>query len=153
MIVSDTTTLIILSDLQRFDLLSNLFERVLIPQSVYDELSYKSDVNLPDFMHIKTLLDTSNLATFEMLLDKGEAEAIALAIELNSPLIIDEKKGRKIAKNCGLKIIGLLGIVYLNIRKNHISEQEAKVFLDSAVSNGYRISQKLIDDMFKNVKR
>jgi predicted nucleic acid-binding protein len=137
--------------MQRFDLLSNLFETVLIPKSVYDELSYKSDVSLPDFMQIKTLIDTSSLTTFNMLLDKGEAEAIALAIELNKPLIIDEKKGRKIAKNCGLKIIGLLGIVYLNIQKNHISIQEAKEFLDCAISNGYRISQKLIDDMFEKV--
>jgi predicted nucleic acid-binding protein len=43
--------------MQRFDLLSNLFETVLIPKSVYDELSYKSDVSLPDFMQIKNLED------------------------------------------------------------------------------------------------
>jgi predicted nucleic acid-binding protein len=42
-----------------------------------------------------------------------QSEAIALALELNRALIIDEKKGRKIALHQGIKIIGLLGIVYL----------------------------------------
>lgn len=48
-IVSDTTALIILSKLHRFDLLSNLFERVVLPRVVYEELTVKESVELPDF--------------------------------------------------------------------------------------------------------
>ena len=85
------------------------------------------------------------------MLDLGESEAIALALELNSKLIIDEKKGRKIAMRQGLEIIGLLGIVYLNIKKGFISKEEAKEFLDEALAHGYRISKSLIDEMFRRI--
>jgi predicted nucleic acid-binding protein len=45
-------------------------------------------------------------------LDRGEAEAIALAVELKAAaLIIDERQGRNKAESVGLKIIGLLGIL------------------------------------------
>ena len=86
-----------------------------------------------------------------MLLDDGESEAIALAIEKQLPLVIDEKKGRKIAKNLSLDILGLLGVVYLNIKKGYINIDDAKDFLQKAKDNNYRISLKLIDDMFDSL--
>jgi predicted nucleic acid-binding protein len=73
-------------------------------------------------------------------------------LELESKLIIDEKKGRKIAMRQGLEIIGLLGIVYLNIKKGFISKEEAKAFLDDALSHGYRINQKLVNGMLEKLK-
>ena len=47
----------------------------------------------------------------ELILGRSEAEAIMLAEKLKLPLIIDEKKGRKIAERRGIKIIGTLGIL------------------------------------------
>ena len=47
----------------------------------------------------------------------------------------------------GLEIIGLLGIVYLNIKKGFLKKEEAKAFLEDALKHGYRINQKLIDEM------
>ncbi len=82
-----------------------------------------------------------------MLLDLGESEAIALAKEKNLSIIVDEKRGRKIAKGMGLKVIGLLGVVYLNVKKGFLSKNEAISFLDDAINHGYRISQKMIDDV------
>jgi len=51
----------------------------------------------------------------------------------------------------GLEIIGLLGIIYLNIKKGFISKEEADSFLKIAMEHGYRINQKLIDGMFERV--
>jgi predicted nucleic acid-binding protein len=42
-IVSDTTALIILGKLDRFDLLGNIFQKIYIPKSVFSELSQKDD--------------------------------------------------------------------------------------------------------------
>ena len=67
-------------------------------------------------------------------------------------MIIDEKKGRKIALAQGLEIIGLLGIVYLNIRNGFLSRNEAKQFLDEALHHGYRINSKLIETMFASIE-
>ena len=148
MIVRDSTTLIILLDLQRLELLSNLFERVIIPSSVHCEITAKKSIDIPSFMEVKSVKRTELLDILHNILDRGESEAIALALELNMPLIIDEKKGRKIALREGVHIIGLLGIVYLNIKKKYLSIEEAKVFLDDAVLHGYRIAPRLIDEMF-----
>ena len=151
MIVSDSSTLIVLFDLDRLELLSNLFPRIYIPMAVYSEISAKNEIMLPGFMIKKEVHPTEKLDTLLMLLDKGESEAIILALELKMPLIIDEKKGRKIALREGIKILGLLGVVYLNIRKNYLSVEEAKAFLDDALSHGYRIAPHLIDEMFENL--
>ena len=151
MIVSDSTTLIILLDLQRLELLSNLFEKVYIPKAVYDEISAKKEITLPAFMKVKAVHPCDKLDTLTMLLDAGESEAIALALELKMPLIIDEKKGRKIALQEGIKIVGLLGVIYLNIKKSYLTAEDAKQFLEDARAHGYRISQHLVDTMFQRL--
>jgi predicted nucleic acid-binding protein len=152
MIVSDSTTLIILFDLNRLELLSNLFPKIIIPSAVYAEISVKKSIDLPPFITVQKPTDRETLKSLKLLLDLGESEAIALALELESKLIIDEKKGRKIAMRQGLEIIGLLGIVYLNIKKGFISKEEAKAFLDDALSHGYRINQKLVNGMLEKLK-
>jgi len=150
-VISDSTTLIILSDLQRLDYLQNLFTKIYIPQKVYDEISYKKEFVLLDYMEVLKVDESEELSELKMLLDEGESEAIALAMQKKIPLIIDEKKGRKIALNLNVKILGLLGVLYLNIKKEYATIDEVKQFLKVATKNGYRISNKLIEDMFKRV--
>jgi len=133
------------------ELLSNLFSKILIPEAVYREISRKHDIVLPAFMEVVSVQENVTLNLLKQLLDEGESEAIALALERKSKLIIDEKKGRKIALAQGLEIIGLLGIVYLNIRNGFLSRNEAKQFLDEALHHGYRINSKLIETMFASI--
>ena len=152
MVISDSTTLIILFDLDRMELLSNLFSQILIPEVVYKEISVKHDIVLPEFIEVVSVKENETLKLLKQLLDERESEAIALALEQKSKLIIDEKKGRKIALAQGLEIIGLLGIVYLNIKREFLSKKEAKIFLDKALQHGYRINSKLISTMFVNIE-
>lgn len=47
-----------------------------------------------------------------LVLDPGETEAIALAVEIGADLLlIDERKGRREAKLLGLRTTGLLGVL------------------------------------------
>ena len=151
MIVSDSTTLIVLNNLGRLNLLK-VFNQVYIPQKVYEEVNFKKDFTLPHFIKVKRIETNELYFYLTKLLDERESEAITLAKELNLSLIIDEKKGRKIAKNLNIKIIGLLGILYLNYKKGFITKEEIKSFLDDAINNGYRISQRLLDEFWKNLK-
>lgn len=146
-VVNDSTTLIILANQQRFDLLHKLFDVVYVPSAVWDEIQVKGDVQLPAFIQRHALAESDDLTTLGYLLDQGESEAIMLAKTLNLPLIIDEKKGRKIAIQMGIRIVGLLGILYLNIEHEHLSQDEALAFLTAVRNNGFRISQALIDSM------
>jgi predicted nucleic acid-binding protein len=150
-VVSDSTTLIILENTSRFDLLSNLFNEIYIPQAVWDEIHVKEEFSLPPFIRLSPIEKPQELETLLYLLNQGESEAIVLAKAKNLPLIIDEKKGRKIAANMGIKIVGLLGILYLNIKRDHMNAEEARIFLDTVRGNGFRISQRLIDEMFESL--
>ena len=62
---------------------------------------------------------------FRRDLDRGEAEAIALAIERRADLIlVDEKRGRRIAAAAGLTVTGLLGVVARAKRTGLISPSQ-----------------------------
>jgi predicted nucleic acid-binding protein len=147
-IVSDTTTLIILGKLGRYDLLENLFSKIYIPQEVMREINIKSDgiyqeIEKNSLFQTKEIKDMALFALLDGILDKGESEAIVLAKELELILLIDEKKGRGIAKNMGLSIIGLIGVLILNVKKSLISNQEALVILEEIKGLKFRVSQKL----------
>jgi len=151
MIVSDSTTLIILYDLDKLQYLHNIFNVIYIPPSVYKEINFKNSIKLPDFIKVVKPTNENKINDLKFLLDDGESEAIALSLEKNLPLIIDEKKGRKIAKNLSINILGLLGILYLNVKKNFLTKNEMIFFLDKAQKNGYRISQQLIEQMLETI--
>ena len=102
------------------------------------------------FIKTKTIsLDyISLLKTLLSTLDKGEAEAIALAKqEASDILLIDELLGRKIAKKHGLKVIGTGGILVEAKRRGLIPL--LKPMLDELIKYRYRIDVNLYNEMLK----
>ncbi len=158
MVVSDTTALIILAKSNTLFLLSNIFKTIYIPNAVYNELIVKDDIvkyRIKNFdkLKIKKVNNLKILKNIKKLnLDKGEIEAISLAIELNTILIIDEKKGRKIALDKNLKITGILGILIENYKQKFLTLEEVKLYFYTFKNHGYRISEKLEDIFFKRLK-
>jgi predicted nucleic acid-binding protein len=76
------------------------------------------------------------------LVDAGEAESIQLALEKNANiLIIDDRKGRKIAKSRDIRIIGTGGILIAAKRKNILDE--VAPILDNLAGVGYRLAPDL----------
>lgn len=72
----------------------------------------RSSAKLPHWFELKDPIDKNYQTIIEASVDKGEASAIALAIELaDCLLIIDDLKGRKLAHQLGLTIIGTIGII------------------------------------------
>lgn len=156
-IVSDTTTLIILGKLERYDLLENLFSKIYIPQEVMREIDIKSDgvyeeIEKNSLFETKEISDMALFTLLDGILDKGESEAIVLAKELGLILLIEEKKGRGIAKNMGLDIIGLLGVLILNVKKSLISNKEALVILEEIKELKFRVSAKLEENFLTKIQ-
>ena len=83
------------------------------------------------------------------LLDAGEASAICLAIHKNYNILIDEKKGRKVAKRYELKVIGSLAVLIKAKNKQIIPR--AKPLLLKLKEHGYYISERLIIKILKEV--
>lgn len=96
-----------------------LYERVLIPPAVHLELTRSSSDPLPatDFASLPWLLlkvaeNQGQVRQLRRDLDPGEAEAIVLAIEQHADLLlVDERRGRRVALDAGLTVTGLLGVL------------------------------------------
>ena len=147
-IVSDTTALIVLGKQQRLDLLGVCFERVLLPPSVYTEwlagdATIVTVVDDRDWLEVITPDDSALLVELRGLLDAGEAEAMALARQLSLPLLVDEKKGRNIARMMGIPILGLVGVLLLAVQRQVLTVKAATAILHRARDDGFRLSDGL----------
>lgn len=148
-VVSDTTSLIALAGQGRLDLLGTCFETVLLPDAVYVEWltgdpTVAQRVQESPFLQVETVTEIALLAELELLLDRGEAEALTLAKTLGLPLLVDEKKGRAIARMMGVPVLGLIGLLILAVERGHISPAEAEQLLDAARDRGFRIADRLV---------
>lgn len=137
-IISDTTILIALENINKLWLLEKLYKEIKITPEVKEEFGEP----LPKWIKIKEVSDKEKIRILELELDLGEASAIALALEHpESLLIIDEKKGRKIAKAMGIAITGTLGVI-VKAKEKRILDK-VKPILDELESANFRISNSL----------
>src|SRR5689334_19536599 len=114
-VVSDTSPVRALAHLNVLPVLPALFGRVLIPPIVQRELAYPPSgmvaVRVDDlpFVDIRGVAGRDRLERLLLHLDAGEAEALALAVEVGANLVlIDEAAGRAEAKALGLRYTGTL---------------------------------------------
>ena len=106
-IISDASCLILLDKIGELELLNKLYGTIITTEEVAMEFGNP----LPSWLEIKAV-NKNYQSIIEASLDRGEASAIALAIEYEECLlIIDDLKGRKFAHQLGLAIIGTLGII------------------------------------------
>ena len=139
-IISDTSCLIALTNIDKLDLLKDLYEEVIITREVYKEFGGL----VPDWISISEVKDKQKQHELEQQLDKGEASSIVLALEIdNSTLIIDEVKGRKIAQSLNIDIIGTIGVILLANQKGVINDVIGTIL--RLVNKGFRLSDKLIN--------
>jgi len=151
-IISDSTTLISLINIDRFELLFFFSKHIIISQAVYDEITFQRPAKkILDYyindkqLSIETVADNKALKNLLIQLDLGESESILLAKKQNLPLIIDEKKGRALADKFGLKTIGLVGILYLFKQKKLLSSDDIINIVDELKTVEFRISQLLLN--------
>ena len=128
-VVSDTSPLTALLTVSAADLLPQLFSEVVIPEAVRDELQ-RSHSRLPAWLRIAAVANQNQARQYAQIVDMGEAEAIELARELHADrLLMDERKGRRLAVREGVPVIGLLGVVLLARRKQFIPSARALIRL------------------------
>ena len=106
LVVTDTSCLIALDRVGLLDILPRLFV-THAPRAVVDEFG-----TCPSWLRVETARDTRHVAQLERRLDRGEAEAIVLALSYpDARLLIDEKRGRQVARRLGLRVTGTAGIL------------------------------------------
>jgi predicted nucleic acid-binding protein len=104
-----------LAKLNLLHLLKQLYGRVLLPQSVFAEVVVEGMRRGSEDVHtLRLFLSQEGWQPTEVKdipgelasvhLDRGEQESIALALALDSVLLIDEERGREVARQYGVKI-------------------------------------------------
>lgn len=150
--VSDTTAITNLAAIGRLDLMQAIFGRILIPREVFAELTRHGDqvpgareVRSSSWIRIARVSGLDLVDTLCRSLDRGEAEAIALAVETRArTLIIDEYAGRLAAVAMGIRIVGVVGILIEAKRRGLI--EAVKPMLDELRTKaGFRLGQALVE--------
>jgi predicted nucleic acid-binding protein len=150
-IVCDASPLIALSLCNKLDLLDTLFKEVVIPEQVYHEaiLEGKPEAGKIAVWAQGKVQRAEKQPLFQAInlsLDVGESEAITLYWEKSADfLLIDERRGRRIAAQNSIKNIGTLGILLLAKEKGLIDM--VKPFWDQLWASPIRISNSLYQNI------
>lgn len=120
-VVSNTSPLLNLAIIDRLDLVRQQFETVQVAPAVVAEL--RLDEALPGcdvlqhsidqgWIQVQEVHDRALVQVLQRDLDWGEAETIALALQLGAGrVLLDEREARRMAKSLHLKVTGVLGIL------------------------------------------
>ena len=149
-IVSNASPLINLARIGKLDLLHRLYGKLIIPEAVWHEVVVEG-AGLPGAEEVKTScwIKTQTVSNKQLVhalqedLAAGEAEAIALALEVEAELLLmDEHRGRETAHHLGLRYTGLIGVLIEAKGKGLI--HSVKDYLDRLRQvAGFRVSDSL----------
>lgn len=148
-VVSDSSPLISLAAVGRFDLLRQLYETISIPASVHEEvtravgLAGAEELASADWISRRPVGNDFLVRALDGELDRGEAEAIALAVEIGAELLLmDERRGRAVAARFGLNVVGVLGML-VEAKQKALLDKVAPVLADLRRRAGFRVSLEL----------
>lgn len=148
-VIADAGPLIAFARLGQLELLTRVFAQVLVTEEVFAECTFRLD-----FAEAKPILEaahnqvikrcTAPQTHFELALhvDAGEASAIAAAAEWGCGVLMDDKAGRRMAKNFGVASIGTVGVLVLARHKMLLPG--IKPLLDQLTKSGYFLGDMLI---------
>lgn len=158
-IVSNTTPLRYMIEIGKADILENLFEAIIIPQAVFDELQQEKTpikvkewiINHPTWLKIQP----ANITVFTPIkrIGSGEREAIAIAIELKANALLMDDRGAIIeAQRNNLKYISTFNILEQASARDLI---DLRSVVDDIRKTTFRLPpEDAIEEMFeRDIKR
>ena len=154
-VVSNSSPIIHLAKIDQLDLLPDFFSELVIPPAVYEEC-ITDGKGRPEVAKIKQaswlrVVQVANQNLIKLLsaeVDRGEAEAIALALEIQASLILlDDSDAREKARLYHLKMTGLLGILLRARKSGKIASLSEK--LDALRNTGFWLNAGLTDHLLR----
>ncbi len=154
LIVSDTSPIINLAAIDYLWLLPKIYGQIILPQSVFDEIVIAGvgepgadDIKFADWIEVQNCHNMTLWQQLRTELDAGEAEAIALAVEIKADrILIDERRGRQKAIDLSLRPVGILGVLIRAKQDGLISN--LKPILDRLINDaGFFVNSKLYQEV------
>ncbi|MBV8752823.1 MAG: DUF3368 domain-containing protein [Hyphomicrobiales bacterium] len=133
-VVADTGPLNYLVQINAVELLPTLFDNVIVPAAVRDELTHPRApsavrswaASFPNWIDIRANPNASSELAEVASLEQGERATIALAGEIDADLILmDDRDGVAFARSQGFLVTGTLGVLDLAARRGLIDLAEA----------------------------
>jgi predicted nucleic acid-binding protein len=150
LVVSDASPVRYLVEIEAIQILPELFSKVIIPEHVITtELQgRKTPLKVKEWAsHPPTWVEVRRPAKVESLnLHFGEEQAIALALELSAPILLDEREARTVAREKGLLVIGIIGLLELATSKNLINLRDS---FEALQKTTMRVHPSLIESALK----
>jgi predicted nucleic acid-binding protein len=145
-IITDTNCFILLDKIEALFILNALYSNIVTTPQIATEFGKA----LPPWITIKPVSDQSLLKKYSEKVDIGEASAIALAMEIDNPLlIIDDLKGRKLASQLELSYTGTIGVMILAKQKGLINS--LRQYFEKIKETDFRISPELLERILKDI--
>lgn len=139
-IIADASCLILLENIGELSLLQKLYNQILITKIIASEFG----LLLPDWIVVQNPINVSQQQLFEQSVDRGEASAIALAMEQKDCLLImDDLLGRKLAMKLQIAVTGTLGVIIEAKLNGTIAS--VKPILNKIKQTDFRMSESLVE--------
>ncbi len=159
-IVSDASPIMNLAAVGRLDLLHKLGGTILIPEAVREEivrgrgLPGAREVETQQWIVTRHVEDRTRVALLSAELDDGEAEAIALALQLRAVgqqprVVMDERFGRAVCGRLGIECIGVVGVLIAAKRREVLGE--IGPVLNALRKHGFRLEDRIVEQALRSV--
>ncbi|MBZ5523282.1 MAG: DUF3368 domain-containing protein [Acidobacteriia bacterium] len=150
-VVADTGPIHYLVLIRHIDLLAQMFEKIILPSTVRDELTHPrapSSVrdwmsNPPAWLQVVPVASGAAVDSSLLSLDDGERAAIVLATSLGADLILmDDREGASAARLKGFAVTGTIGVLDLAARRGMVRLVDAFALLKNT---NFRYPQEIAD--------
>jgi len=149
-VISNTSPLTNLAAVGQLTLLHRLYNGLHIPDGVWEELNAegqswpgRDEVAAVNWIEKHPVRNQSLVTALQRDLGRGEAESIALALELSADLLLlDEREGRRAAERLGLRVIGVVGIL-LEAKSSAIIDKVRPLLDGLRQAAGFYLSESL----------
>jgi len=168
-LVTNSTCIIYLAKVGRLGLLKAVFKRVLMPREVYTEAVKRGkergfiDAEIVEKAIEKGLIEVKKLSEVQKkeaerlcslaAIGKGEAEAIILARDLKSELVIDDAVALGVAKLYGLQTLWTTSLILKAVRRGAITKREGRRIIEDLVGAGYRLTGDVLVELLRGLEQ
>jgi|GEM_PF-253054 len=151
-LIADASPLMVLAKTGRLDLVHRLTQRLLVPRKVWSELMSGNHPDQPTLRKVLSSFvvdsDPSIAAAYGLLVDEGEAGALALAAQNPGSLILmDDARGRQVALAAGFRVMGTVGLMVRCARRGWIDSLESE--LDKLAQAGLFLSPRVVTEALR----
>jgi len=153
--ICNSSPLIFLVKINKLEFLKKLFNNIIIPESVKDEILIKDREgynSLENAIREKWIIIENPKKDVDLGIGKGENSAINLAQEKNEELIVDDLRAVKIAKSLNVNFIRTSDVLLLALKNKLINKEEAIQLFKELVKKKYYISPEIYLEIIKKIE-